>query len=443
MRVDRTPNINNYQNRQTYETKTKNEEKNINISKEIKDVLQGIEKFEASVLADELQSYDLIKLKNLESKSEDIYGKLEKMVEDMIRDQKSTIELLNRESRLGGNKDLLIQAKESLGQEGKLGSELMSQRVSDFIVTGSGGDKAKIDILVKAIDEVYKEAQVLLGDLPEVSDQTYQKIILKLDKYIYTELFNKDPESAKVQLKEIIKEILIDQYRNQDGSEEMEVTTAYRAGETRTNSQPIGYEGEELVLAEPPAKAQASLPRDLKLGDGVIPEEGEITKDINLNSNPIEKILREDMGLAKDISLLEKTLVGEKEAALKGFHLESRSVDIEGKSERIIGFVRMASDGDLGKLNLFRNEIIGVFKEAEDILGKLPSRSQKTYERIMAGLILVEKDLQMTRYPRPSIFMEAMNFFRAFRKDSKVRIRTYLFTLLVWLTIYYTFKYWW
>ena len=76
-----------------------------------------------------------------------------------------------------------LEAHELIWPDGILGVEAVSQRIVDFAIAISGGDKSKLDILRKAIDDGFKAAEKILGELPEISKETYNRIMEKLDAW--------------------------------------------------------------------------------------------------------------------------------------------------------------------------------------------------------------------------------------------------------------------
>lgn len=62
--------------------------------------------------------------------------------------------------------------------------EKVSDRIVEFAKAISGGDKSKIDTLRDAIEKGFAEAaRVLGGELPEVSQKTYDLVMQKLDTW--------------------------------------------------------------------------------------------------------------------------------------------------------------------------------------------------------------------------------------------------------------------
>ncbi len=68
--------------------------------------------------------------------------------------------------------------------EGYYSVEAVSDRIVDFAISISGGDKSKLEELIAAIDKGFGQAREAFGrELPEICDQTYTAIMQKLDDW--------------------------------------------------------------------------------------------------------------------------------------------------------------------------------------------------------------------------------------------------------------------
>ncbi|SDZ75731.1 hypothetical protein SAMN05660420_00149 [Desulfuromusa kysingii] len=76
------------------------------------------------------------------------------------------------------------EAQELVADDGYFGVEKTSQRIVDFAISGFGGDPEKLQQMKSAIDQGFSEAQEAFGGaLPEISQQTYETIMEKLDAF--------------------------------------------------------------------------------------------------------------------------------------------------------------------------------------------------------------------------------------------------------------------
>jgi len=76
------------------------------------------------------------------------------------------------------------EANALISEGGELSPEKVSDRIVEFAKAISGGDKSKIDTLREAIDKGFEEAaRILGGELPEISQKTYDLVMEKLDNW--------------------------------------------------------------------------------------------------------------------------------------------------------------------------------------------------------------------------------------------------------------------
>jgi hypothetical protein len=69
-------------------------------------------------------------------------------------------------------------AQEAISEDGYWGVNKTSERILEFAKTISGGDKSKIDTLIGAFKEGFEAAKEAFGgELPEISKQTYEKVL--------------------------------------------------------------------------------------------------------------------------------------------------------------------------------------------------------------------------------------------------------------------------
>jgi len=76
------------------------------------------------------------------------------------------------------------EAQDLISEDGYFGVEKTSQRIVDFAINGFGNDPEKLQEMKDAIDQGFKDAQEAFGgELPEISKQTYDAIMDKLDAF--------------------------------------------------------------------------------------------------------------------------------------------------------------------------------------------------------------------------------------------------------------------
>lgn len=76
------------------------------------------------------------------------------------------------------------KAQEAISEDGYWGVNQTSQRLLDFAKTISGGDPSKIEMLRNAFKEGFEKAKEAFGGkLPEISEQTYQRVMEGFDAW--------------------------------------------------------------------------------------------------------------------------------------------------------------------------------------------------------------------------------------------------------------------
>ncbi len=75
-------------------------------------------------------------------------------------------------------------AQQAISEDGNFGVKAVSDRLVDFAIAVSGGDKSKFSELVSAIDQGFSQAKHALGgELPDICQQTYDETMRKLDEW--------------------------------------------------------------------------------------------------------------------------------------------------------------------------------------------------------------------------------------------------------------------
>ena len=139
--------------------------------------------YEKSKLEDKTHVYDKLSIEKLKQDSEKAYATLRQIVESLLKRQGKTLDILQIDDVVKVDETARIEARELIGANGPLGIEAVSDRIVNFAKAVSGGDKSKLDKLKGAIDKGFKEAEKILGQLPEISRKTYDRIMEKLDAW--------------------------------------------------------------------------------------------------------------------------------------------------------------------------------------------------------------------------------------------------------------------
>lgn len=128
--------------------------------------------------------YDRDGILKLKRESEAAHQSLIRIVEDLLRRQGKTLKLLSDDDIVEVDETARLEAQELIGEDGPLGAEAVSTRLVDFAIKISGGDKSKAGILKDAIEKGFKEAEKILGELPEISKKTYDLTMEKFDNWV-------------------------------------------------------------------------------------------------------------------------------------------------------------------------------------------------------------------------------------------------------------------
>ena len=127
--------------------------------------------------------YDKSTILKLKRESEQAHQSLIRIVEDMLRRQGKTLKLLSDDDIVEVDEIARAEANDLISENGPLGVEAVSQRLVDFAIGISGGDKSKADTLRAAIEKGFKEAERILGELPDISKETYKRTMEKFDEW--------------------------------------------------------------------------------------------------------------------------------------------------------------------------------------------------------------------------------------------------------------------
>lgn len=164
-------------------------DKEVKIGNEVKtDASKSIEKepaavYEKSQAQDKSHVYDKVTIDQLKRDSEKAYSHLRQLVASLLERQGKTFESLDPNEIVEIDETARAEANELISENGPLGVEATSDRIVNFAKAISGGDKSKLDTLKKAIDQGFKEAEKILGKLPDISQKTYARIMEKLGEW--------------------------------------------------------------------------------------------------------------------------------------------------------------------------------------------------------------------------------------------------------------------
>ncbi|MGI6227609.1 MAG: hypothetical protein ACOYJ1_15300 [Peptococcales bacterium] len=123
-------------------------------------------------------------IQRLKEESDRIHDNLRRMVEELLKRQGMTFNNVELGKEFVVDEIAREEAQALIGEGGELSPEKVSERIVNFAKAISGGNKEKLELLKGAIEEGFKEAaQVLGGELPEISQKTYNLVMEKLNQW--------------------------------------------------------------------------------------------------------------------------------------------------------------------------------------------------------------------------------------------------------------------
>ncbi|HZK57104.1 MAG TPA: hypothetical protein VFD17_02240 [Clostridia bacterium] len=130
--------------------------------------------------------YDQATINKLKRQSEEAYSYLRGLVEKLLLRQGHSIETITMDEwdKIKVDETARLEAQSLIEPGGPLSAEAVSDRIVDFAKAISGGDIEKLDKLKGAIEKGFKQAEAILGELPEISRKTYDLIMEKLDAWV-------------------------------------------------------------------------------------------------------------------------------------------------------------------------------------------------------------------------------------------------------------------
>lgn len=114
----------------------------------------------------------------------DSYELLRNLVIKTLQDQGLNLQFSSVDVEINFNTMTQEEAQALVAEDGYFGVEQTSDRIVDFAVNAFGNDPEKLQQMKDAIDQGFMDAQDAFGGaLPEISQQTYDAIMEKLDAF--------------------------------------------------------------------------------------------------------------------------------------------------------------------------------------------------------------------------------------------------------------------
>lgn len=118
---------------------------------------------------------------SIKTAAEQAYANLRALVEQLLKNQGKS------SGKSSGKVDGVSEvdaAKQAISEDGEFGVKAVSDRIVQFAIAVSGGDKAQYEKLKAAIDKGFQQASKALGgELPAISQQTYSEVMRKLENW--------------------------------------------------------------------------------------------------------------------------------------------------------------------------------------------------------------------------------------------------------------------
>lgn len=119
-------------------------------------------------------------IESIRSAAEQAYANLRALVEQLLKDQNKSREKAQGVSGVSG----VNEAQKAVSEDGEFGVKAVSDRIVQFAIAISGGDRTKYETLKAAIDKGFQQASKALGgELPAISQQTYNEVMRKLENW--------------------------------------------------------------------------------------------------------------------------------------------------------------------------------------------------------------------------------------------------------------------
>lgn len=118
---------------------------------------------------------------SIKSAAEQAYANLRALVEQLLKGQSKSGDKAS--AKIGGVSEAEA-AQKAISEDGEFGVKAVSDRIVQFAIAISGGDKAQYEKLKAAIDKGFQQAgKALGGELPAISQQTYKEVMRKLENW--------------------------------------------------------------------------------------------------------------------------------------------------------------------------------------------------------------------------------------------------------------------
>lgn len=118
----------------------------------------------------------------LKAAADQRYENLMALVKQLLKKQGETTK---RAAGIGfDNAQSVSEAQAAIAEDGEWGVKAVSDRIVQFAIAISGGDKSKYETLKASIEKGFQQAaKALGGELPGISQETYKETMRKLEAW--------------------------------------------------------------------------------------------------------------------------------------------------------------------------------------------------------------------------------------------------------------------
>lgn len=125
--------------------------------------------------------------------SQDQYNLLRGLVTNMLKEQGIDFKVANGDQEIDISSISQEEAAALISEDGYFGVDQTSDRIVDFAIAMAGGDTSRLDAIKEGVEKGFNEALEAFGGwLPDISYETYDSVMSKLDAWAETE----SPEQA-------------------------------------------------------------------------------------------------------------------------------------------------------------------------------------------------------------------------------------------------------
>ncbi len=113
------------------------------------------------------------------------YDMLRGIVANMLKEQGINFKVATGDREIDISAVTPEEAQQLTSDDGYFGVDKTSERIFQLAVSVAGGDPGRIDAIKEGIDKGYQEAlKVFDGKLPDISHDTYNAVMEKLDNWV-------------------------------------------------------------------------------------------------------------------------------------------------------------------------------------------------------------------------------------------------------------------